>query len=136
MRDRIYITEDDSRKLRQLIAGRRIGRSVDNEYLDTLEHELDRAEPVAQDAIPHDVITMNSKVRLEDLDSGEVRAYQLVFPTQSRTEDSVSILAPIGTALLGYRVGDVIEWRVPKGIRRWKVLDVTAQPASAPVSGD
>ena len=46
------------------------------------------------------------------------------------------MLAPIGTAMLGYRVGSVIEWRVPKGIRRLKVLEVIYQPEAARVSGD
>lgn len=136
MRDRIYITEDDARKLRRLIAGRRGGRSSDLEYLDMLEQELDRAEEVEEDAIPAGVVTMNSEVRLKDLDSGETRVYRLIFPTQARTENTVSILAPIGTAMLGYRVGDVIEWRVPKGLRRLKVLEVTAQPETAGVSRD
>lgn len=136
MRDRIYITEDDARKLRRLIAGRRGGRSSDLEYLDMLEQELDRAEEVEEAAIPGGVVTMNSEVRLKDLDSGETRVYRLIFPTQARTENTVSVLAPIGTAMLGYRVGDVIEWRVPKGLRRLKVLEVTAQPETAGVSRD
>lgn len=136
MRDRIYITEDDARKLRRLIAGRRGGRSSDLEYLDMLEQELDRAEEVEEAAIPGGVVTMNSEVRLKDLDSGETRVYRLIFPTQARTENTVSVLAPIGTAMLGYRVGDVIEWRVPKGLRRLKVLEVTAQPETAAVGRD
>ena len=103
---------------------------------DILEQELDRAEVVEPEAIPRDVVTMNSEVRLKDLDSGESRVYRLIFPTQTRTENSVSVLAPIGTAMLGYRVGDVIEWRVPKGIRRLEVLEVIYQPEAAVVSGD
>ena len=136
MRDRIYITNEDSERLQRLIAGRRRGNSLDQEYLDMLEQELDRAEVVEPEAIPRDVVTMNSAVRLKDLDSGETRVYRLIFPTQTRTSDAVSVLAPIGTAMLGYRVGDVIEWRVPKGIRRLKVLEVIYQPEAAGVSGD
>jgi regulator of nucleoside diphosphate kinase len=136
MRDRIYITDADFERLWRLIAGRRGANSVDQEYLDMLEQELDRAEIVQPDAIPHDVVTMNSEVRLRDVESGEVRVYRLVFPSQRRTENSISVLAPIGTAMLGYRVGDVIEWRVPKGIRRLKVLDVIYQPEAAGVRGD
>jgi regulator of nucleoside diphosphate kinase len=136
MRDRIYITDDDCERLRQLIAGRRGASSVDQKYLDVLEQELDRAEVVEPEAIPRDVVTMNSEVRLKDLDSGESRVYRLIFPTQTRTENSVSVLAPIGTAMLGYRVGDIIEWRVPKGIRRLNVLEVIYQPEAAGVSGD
>jgi regulator of nucleoside diphosphate kinase len=136
MRDRIYITDDDCERLRRLIAGRRRVSSVDREYLDVLEQELDRAEVVEPEAIPRDVVTMNSEVRLKDLDSGETRVYRLIFPTQTRTGNSVSVLAPIGTAMLGYRAGDVIEWPVPKGMRRLEVVDVIYQPEAAGVNGD
>jgi len=135
MRDRIYITNADFEKLSRLIAGRRSSLHSDLEYLDTLEQELDRAEIVGQHEIPADVVTMNSEARLLDLDSKEERVYRLVFPSQSRTGNTVSVLAPIGTAMLGYRVGDIIEWRVPKGIRRFKVLEVVYQPEAAGVAG-
>src|ERR1043166_5972161 len=135
MRDRIYITDDDCERLRRFIAGRRRTTSVDQEYLDILEQELDRAEVVEPEAIPCDVVTMNSEVRLKDLDSGETRVYRLIFPTHMRTENSISVLAPIGTAMLGYHVGSVIEWRVPKGIRRLEVLEVIFQHEAAGGSG-
>jgi regulator of nucleoside diphosphate kinase len=136
MMDRIYITADDCERLRRLIAGRRGANSVDREYLDTLEQELDRAEVVEPEAIPRDVVTMNSEMRLQDLDSGAIQRYKLVFPNQFRFDNSVSVLAPIGTAMLGYRVGDVIEWKVPKGIRRLKILEVLYQPEAAGVIRD
>ena|ERR1035437_288026 len=136
MRDHIYITDPDCEKLRRLITGRRGGNSLDREYLDVLEQELDRAEIVEPEAIPRDVVTMNSEVRLKDLDSADVKVYRLVFPTQTRPENGISVLAPIGTAMLGYQVGDVIEWRVPRGVRRLKVLEVIYQPEAAGVSGD
>ncbi len=79
---------------------------------------------------------MNSEVRLKDLESGEVHVYRLVFPSQRRTENSISVLAPIGTAMLGYKVGDVFEWQVPKGMRRLKVLEVIYQPEAAGVVGE
>ena len=135
MRDRIYITKADSERLRRLIDGRRAGNAFDLEYLDTLEQELDRADIVEPEAIPRDVVTMNSEVRLRDLDSGDVKVCRLVFPTQPRTENGVSILAPIGTAILGYQVGDVIEWRVPKGVRRLQVVEILYQPEAAGVCG-
>ena len=65
MRDRIYITDADFERLRRLIAGRRGAKSMDQEYLDVLEQELDRAEVVEPDAIQRDVVTMNSEVRLD-----------------------------------------------------------------------
>jgi regulator of nucleoside diphosphate kinase len=136
MRDRIYITEADFERLRRLIEGRRSTNGRDNEYLEVLERELDRADIVDAEAIPRDVVTMNSEVRLKDLDSGDIKVYRLVFPSQARTENSISVLAPIGTAMLGYRVGDTIEWRVPKGIRRLQVMDVLYQPEAAGVCGN
>jgi regulator of nucleoside diphosphate kinase len=132
---RIYITEADAERLRRLIQGVRAGGRGDHEHLEMLEEELDRAEVVASEFIPRDVITMNSEVRLEDLDSGTTQRYRLVFPHQFRADDSVSVLAPIGTAMLGYRAGDVIEWPVPKGLRRLKVVEVVYQPEAHAASG-
>jgi regulator of nucleoside diphosphate kinase len=133
MRDRIFITETDYDKLCRLVAGRR-GSRADAEHLSELEGELERAEVLTDKrTVPPDVITMGSEVRLLDVDTGEIKVYRLVFPSEARTENSLSVLAPIGTAILGYRVGDVVEWRVPKGVRRLKVLDVLFQPEAASV---
>jgi regulator of nucleoside diphosphate kinase len=133
MRDRIVVTATDFERLHRLVDGRRVGSVSDSEYLDTLEQELDRAEIVEPHEIPDNVVTMNSEVRLKDMDSGDEKVYRLVFPGPFRGENSVSILAPIGTALLGYRTGDVIEWRVPRGVRRLKILEVLYQPEAAGV---
>lgn len=128
MRDRIFITEADYEQIERLIAARR-ATGVDADNLTELEQELDRAEVLtAGQQVPPDVVTMNSTVRLRDLDSGEIREYTLVFPGRSRAANAVSVLAPVGTAILGYRVGSVMELRVPKGVRRLEVLDVLFQP--------
>ena len=129
----ILITNSDCERLRSLIAGLRGAKSATHEQLTALEQELDRAEVVASEEIPRDVVTMNSEVRLEDLDSGSIQRYKLVFPNQFRWDHSISVLAPIGSAMLGYRVGDVFEWRVPKGVRRLKVKEVIYQPEAAGV---
>jgi regulator of nucleoside diphosphate kinase len=131
MRDRIFITEADYEQLTRLVAGRR-ANGIDAPYLAELEQELERAEVLSNgQQIPPDVVTMNSTVRLRDLDSHEVREYALVFPRQRRDINAVSVLAPIGTAILGYRVGSVIELHVPKGVRRLEVLEVLFQPEAA-----
>ena len=131
VRDRIFITEADFDKLKRLIDGRR-SMGIDVEQLNELEQELDRAEVLdLGQPVPSDVVTMNSEVRLLDLDSGETKVYKLVFPSGARSGNSLSVLAPIGTAILGYRVGSVIEWRVPRGVRRLKILDVRFQPEAA-----
>ena len=128
----IYITELDYNRLSGLIDRARERNGDDREYLNKLETELDRAEIIDPKAIPADVVTMRSKVRLKDLVSGESNTYSLVFPTEANfAEGKISVLAPIGTAILGYRRGDTIEWPVPSGLRKLKIEDVLYQPESA-----
>jgi regulator of nucleoside diphosphate kinase len=128
----IYITKPDYERLTKLIEIARERESDTNrEYLDRLENELDRAEMVQQSDIPADVITMRSTVRLKDMDTSEEMIYRLVFPTEANyDEGKISVLAPIGTAMLGYRRGDAIEWQVPSGVRRLSVEEVLYQPES------
>ena len=128
----IYVTELDYNRLNGLIDRTRERNGIDREYLNKLEAELDRAEVVDTKDIPRDVITMRSKVRLKDLVSGESNTYSLVFPTEADfSEGKISVLAPIGTAILGYRQGDTIEWSVPSGLRKLKVEEVLYQPEAA-----
>lgn len=128
----IYITEPDYQLLSGLIDRTRERSNSDREYLNKLEAELDRAEIVDPKDIPADVITMRSRVRLKDLVSGETNTYSLVFPTEADfAEGKISVLAPIGTAILGYKRGDTIEWPVPSGLRRLKVEEILYQPESA-----
>lgn len=130
----IHITEYDNRRLRDLLVE---GRRTDyrgSEYLENLGKELDRARVVDPKEVPPDVVTMNSKVRLEDLELGEEMVYTLVFPEEADlSQGKISILAPVGTAMLGYRVGDTFEWEVPGGISRMKIKEIIYQPEA---SGD
>jgi regulator of nucleoside diphosphate kinase len=128
----IYITEPDHERLTKLIdiAREREG-DANRKHIDSLEEELERAEVVQQKKIPPDVVTMRSTVRLKDMDTSEEMTYQLTFPTEANyDEGKISVLAPIGTAMLGYRRGDVIEWEVPSGVRRLRVEEVLYQPES------
>lgn len=122
----IFITEHDMTRLRSLIES---GGGNDEPYLERLEEELDKAKLVTPKQVPEDVITMNSVVRVKDLDTDEERTYRLVFPAKAgAVVNAISILAPIGTALLGYREGDTIEWDVGAGKKRLKVVELVYQP--------
>lgn len=128
----IYITEPDYNRLSALIEKTREGNGVDRQYLNKLEAELDRAEIVDAKDIPANVITMRSTIRLKDLVSGEENTYSLVFPTEADfSQGKISVLAPIGTAILGYKSGDTIEWTVPSGLRKLKVDKIVYQPEAA-----
>ncbi|NLC70133.1 MAG: nucleoside diphosphate kinase regulator [Desulfuromonadaceae bacterium] len=128
----ISITDFDLGRLENLLGKIDMSNSRDTRHLDELEFELGRAEIVDPKKIPADVITMNSRVKLLDLDSGEEKIYTLVFPHDADPKaDKISILAPIGTALLGYRVGDTITWEVPGGTRQFRVVQILYQPEAA-----
>lgn len=128
----IHITKFDLERLQKLMADATYNQYRKNEYLAKLQAELDRAVVVASEDVADDVITMNSTVVLVDLDTQEEETYTLVFPEDADiSQGKISILAPIGTALLGYEVGDVIEWDVPAGKRRLRVAEITYQPEAA-----
>ena len=130
----IYITEYDLERLENLIIEAKRLDQRGNEYLESLEAELARGQLVAPSEVQPDVITMNSKVCLVDLDTNEEMVYVLVFPQDADiTQSKISILAPIGTAMLGYRIGDEFTWPVPDGLRRLKVMQILYQPEA---SGD
>ena len=128
----IYITEFDLRRLKELLDVGIAFKERDREYLESLQNELDRAHVVDPKAIPHDVVTMNSQVRIEDMDTGDQNVYTLVFPADAGiAEKKISILAPIGTAMLGYRAGDIIDWPVPAGKRTVRIKEIIYQPEAA-----
>lgn len=128
----IVITEADYGRLMRLVESSRRFRQRDAEHLDDLEQELERAIVVNAGEVPHDVVTMNSRVRVKDLNSGRETTYQIVFPGNADVaKNRISVLAPIGTGLLGYSAGTTVEWRVPSGMRRFRILDIEYQPEAA-----
>lgn len=132
MKHQICVTTDAMERLQTLLDHHRFGESNNAASIAILEEELERAQVVEPDAVPPDVITMNSEVRLRDLSSGEIFTYRLVYPTSKALDpNAISVMAPIGMAMLGYRVGETIEWPVPKGIRRLEILEILYQPEAA-----
>jgi regulator of nucleoside diphosphate kinase len=97
-----------------------------------LERELERAVVVKSEEVPPCVVTMNSQVEVLDLDTEERRCLTLVFPSMAAIDAGrVSVLAPLGTALIGRREGDPIDWCTPRGTRRLRVERVVYQPEAA-----
>lgn len=128
----IVITEFDLERLQGLVEEMQDQPSRDNRYLDELSEELLRAEVVSPQDIPPQVITMNSRVRLQDLNTKAGLEYTLVFPADANLEQGrISVLAPVGMAMIGYRLGDTITWKVPAGIKRLKVKKILYQPEAA-----
>lgn len=128
----IHITSQDMDRLRKLLSNSRDPFGMDRPYLATLQAELDRAKVVQPRGIEPDVVTMNSTVRVRDCDGSRTMVFTLVFPEHANPEtDHVSVIAPLGAALLGYRVGDRISFKVPAGTRTCEIVAVVYQPEAA-----
>jgi len=106
--------------------------AAEADRLDDLRGELDRAEVVEPSAMPDHIVTMNSTVTFEDESNGETLTLTLVYPSAAGAAGTVSILAPVGSALLGLARGQQIDWPTPDGRnRRLKVLEIAYQPEAA-----
>ncbi|MEX2169040.1 MAG: nucleoside diphosphate kinase regulator [Pirellulales bacterium] len=130
----IFITEFDKDRLDELVRVAEDFGGEDRSDLQDLKGELARANIVVPEQVPASVITMNSTVLLRDIESSEEMTYTLVFPKNADIgRGTVSVLAPIGMAILGYAEGDVVEWPVPSGMAQIAIEKVLYQPES---SGD
>jgi regulator of nucleoside diphosphate kinase len=129
----LSLTDSDHVRLREMIQS--LADVVGNPFaghLRGLEQEIAGAEVVPSRRVPPDVVTMNSHVRLRDVDSGVTECITLVYHGDADLLSSrLSVLAPLGVELLGRRAGDVIEWRVAGGVRRLLIERVLYQPEAA-----
>ncbi|NUM25270.1 MAG: nucleoside diphosphate kinase regulator [Candidatus Buchananbacteria bacterium] len=126
MNRKIYITRQDYEKLNKMLDEKlKLGNE---KYISALAAELAKCEIVEPSDISRDVVIMNSRVSFRILDDNSEMTYSLVFPDEADINSGkISILSPIGTALIGYGVGDIVEWEVPSGIARIKIEAVEHQ---------
>lgn len=104
-------------------------RNLRTEAAELLEEELGRATVVSLEQLPEDVVAMNTVVSFKDVDSGKESTITLVYPHEANIEEGkVSILAPVGSALIGLRIGESIRWPLPNGKdRNLKVTSVAVR---------
>lgn len=123
----IYLTQDDVDRLLKLV------ESQPGKRFEKLESELVRAKVVPREGIPEDVVTMNSRVIFENETTGERREVTLVYPGNADIDaGKISVLVPVGTALLGLRKGQSIDWELPGGeSQRYRIVEVPFQPEAA-----
>lgn len=116
----VLISQRDHDRLQSVIA------KTDPDTVGLLFDELDSATIVPDDELPEDVVAMGSLVTFEDTDSGAESTIELVFPHQAdAAARRISVLAPVGAALIGLRVGETIEWPLPGGkVRHLRVVKV------------
>ncbi len=125
----IFITQYDLERLKKLLNDIPQENHSKDFYIQGLEDELNRGIVVSPKEVPENVITMNSRVLMRDVESGNDMTLWLVFPDKvDAVKNPVSILSPLGTAMIGYKVGDVFEWESPSGTKKIEVLDILYQP--------
>lgn len=130
MERKLYINALDHERLTRLIEEANYGVAELDASFRVLQTELARATVVAPKALPGDVISMRSRIRIT-LDGTDM-VVSLVYPDEAnRTQGKLSVLSPIGTAIIGYRAGDVIQWQTPGGLKRIEIKEVLYQPESA-----
>ncbi len=132
MMSAIVVTRQDYDRLKVLLTAGLDSATRPRQPILDLRRELERAVIVNPEDVPQGVVTMRSVVRLVDLDTKQEVEYRLVYPHEADIrEGKISILAPVGTAIIGAREGETVEWNVPNGVRRLKILKVTYQPEAA-----
>ncbi|MEK2643946.1 nucleoside diphosphate kinase regulator [Bdellovibrio sp. BCCA] len=125
--NRIFITDQDYHRLTALVS------QVEGQWAEALEEELSRANVISQKEIPRDIVTMNSRVKFLDESTGTESEMTLVYPQDAKLEEGrISILAPVGIALLGLSAGQSINWKMPNGAtKKLKVQEVVYQPEAS-----
>ncbi len=126
---KLYLSEYDRARLEEMILQARRQSYQGTRDLRELQMLIDRAETVPDGQMPENVVMMGSSVRVRDQDSQRERTYTLVWPDETNPEEGkVSVLAPIGAALLSRMAGAEFDWVAPEGIRHLKILAVINQP--------
>lgn len=127
--NKITITDNDRQRLGSMLQSQIAFEMGDRRQLDDLEIKLEQAQVVPPEKAPRNLVTMNSVVRLCDLETDEPEVYRLVYPQEAQIADQrLSILAPVGSAILGRREGSVVEWPVPAGRCRLRIDRIVYQP--------
>ncbi|WP_187262997.1 nucleoside diphosphate kinase regulator [Pontibacter beigongshangensis] len=126
----VYVTEKDYQRLHALVQAQRLTNAAS--AVEALCNGLKRAKVVASEEIPEDVVTMNSFLKLRNLKTDAIMAIKLVYPKEADVNSrKVSVLAPIGAAVLGCRKGDEVTWNGPQGKVEFLVEEVLYQPEAA-----
>ena len=118
-RTTVVLSEHDYRLIKRYVQQAPAGEGL------ALEHEIERAIIVQKYAFPPHTVALNSRVSVEEEVSKKVLEFTIVAPVEANAaERRISVLSPLGTALIGFRRGELVEWRMPGGMRKFRILEV------------
>lgn len=129
---KILLNRLDYARIKKCISDAKQFKSISSAESEKLLKELESAKIVEPEAIPSNVVTMNSIVKLSFLNNNKQVQFQIVYPDQANLkQNKISIFSPIATALIGYKVTDEIEWIVPAGLTKIRIDEIIYQPEAA-----
>jgi regulator of nucleoside diphosphate kinase len=129
---KVTLTKNDYTRIYKAITDAKNSKTINSNEAEKLLSELSKAEIVPSEKIDKDVVTMNSEVKLFFKNTQKEQSFKIVYPQDANLkENKISIFSPIATALIGYRIGDEIEWIVPGGMTKIKIIDLIYQPEAA-----
>lgn len=127
----LVVNRMDYSRLAELLQTAYIG-ARDRPYLQALKEELAGSRRIPPGRVPKGVVTMRSRVRVRELDNDEVETFTLVYPEEANLDEGkLSVLCPLGSAVFGARVGDVVTRRVPGGVLSVRIEEILYQPEAA-----
>lgn len=129
---KVTLTKNDYTRIYKAITDAKNSKTINSNEAEKLLSELSKAEIVPSEKIDKDVVTMNSEVKLFFGNTQKEQSFKIVYPQDANLkENKISIFSPIATALIGYKIGDEIEWIVPGGMTKIKIVDLIYQPEAA-----
>lgn len=129
---KVTLTKNDYTRIYKAITDAKNSKTINSNEAEKLLSELSKAEIVPSEKIDKDVVTMNSEVKLFFKNTQKEQSFKIVYPQDANLkENKISIFSPIATALIGYKIGDEIEWIVPSGMTKIKIVDLIYQPEAA-----
>ena len=129
---KVTLTKNDYTRIYKAITDAKNSKTINSNEAEKLLSELSKAEIVPSEKIDKDVVTMNSEVKLFFENTQKEQSFKIVYPQDANLkENKISLFSPIATALIGYKIGDEIEWIVPGGMTKIKIVDLIYQPEAA-----
>ena len=125
LKQQLILTRDDYKLLKSYLSGRGQRTSFDRKNVEGLQAELKKAKLVSSDEIPENIVRLNSRVKIKAESSDKIMELKLVTPDKADIKNrQVSVMSPVGTALIGFRQGEKVKWQVPGGKTTFTILEV------------
>jgi regulator of nucleoside diphosphate kinase len=126
VQEQLVLAKDDHQIIMGYLKMGGAKTKISPQEAESLEKELKKAKLVATNAVPDDVVRLNSIVTIKDEATGKIMELVVVTPERADIKlKKISIMSPIGTALIGFKKGSIINWDVPAGKKTFRILDVT-----------